>query len=115
MTETLGTHKRKFVFSCGGVLSPHAVSSFCEKFIRIAGMNPARPGRIDHYPYNGGGGEGFTGFFPLMESFLIIDCYTDLNETEITLSTCKPERLNLDALKNYLTCQLGEVREVGTI
>ena len=115
MTDILGTHKRKFVFSCAGTISVHAVQSFSAEFIRMAGMTPARPGRIDHYPYNGGGGKGFTGFFPLMESFMVIDVYTDLNETEITLSTCKPERLNLDALKTYLTCQLGEVREVGMI
>lgn len=78
-------------------------------------MNPARPGRIDHYPYNGGGGEGYTAFYPLMESYLIVDVYTDLHEIEILLSTCCPERLNLDALCNYLTCQLGEVRGVKTI
>ena len=111
----LGTHKRKFMFSCSGVLSVHGVTRFAETFIKMAGMNPARPGRIDHYPYNGGGGEGFTGFYPLIESYLVIDVYTDLNETEILLSTCKPDRVNLDALRNYLTCQLGEVREVGTI
>lgn len=113
--STLGTYKRKFVFSCAGIISAHTVHQFSEEFIRLAGMTPARPGRIDQYPYNGGGGVGYTAFFPLMESFLIIDVYTDLNESEITLSTCRPDRINLNALKNYLSCQVGDVKEVGTL
>jgi hypothetical protein len=111
----LGTHKRKFVFSCSGVILQKAVNSFAKQFIKVAGMNPARPGRIDPYPFNGGGGAGYTGFFPLMESYLMIDVYTDINETEVLLSTCKPDRINIDALRNYLACQIGPVKEVGTI
>jgi hypothetical protein len=111
----LGSHKRKFLFSCAGVLSASDVDDFAKLFIKIAGMTPARPGRIDSYPYKGGGGEGFTGYFPLMESYLVVDVYIDLNETEVLLSTCKPDRINLNALVNCLSCRVGQVKEVGTL
>ena len=111
----LGQHKRKFLFSCAGILSASNAYCFAEEFIALAGMKKAREGRIDPYPYNGGGGEGYTMFQPLMESYLMIDVYTDINNTEVLLSTCKPERINLDALINYLACRIGKVKEVGTL
>jgi S-adenosylmethionine/arginine decarboxylase-like enzyme len=96
-------------------LSATSVNEFAGEFIKLAGMTSARAGRIDKYPYNNGGGEGFTGFFPLVESYLMIDVYTDINETEILLSTCKPERINVDTLRNYLVCQVGPIKEIGTL
>ena len=111
----LGTHKKKYIFSCAGIVEERHVIQVAERIIYLAGMTPARPGRVDPYPYRGGGGEGYTAFFPLMESFLIMDVYTDIGETEILLSTCKPERVNLEALRNYLSCQIGEVKEVGVL
>ena len=115
MNQTLGTHKRKFLFSVAGALSPHFVQHFADEFIKMAGMTPARKGRVDFYPYRGGGGKGFTAWFPLMESYLCIDVYDDLEETEILLSTCRPDRINLDALRNYLECRVGQVKEIGTL
>jgi hypothetical protein len=78
-------------------------------------MSPARRGRIDIYPYRGGGGIGFTGFFPLKESYLIIDVYSDISEVEILLSTCKPERLDLPKLRNFLLCQIGQITKESSI
>jgi hypothetical protein len=115
MDHILGIRKQKFLFSCAGILSSSNVNTFAKEFIRMAGMTPARPGRTDHYPYNGGGGEGYTFFQPLMESYLVVDVYSDLNETEVLLSTCRPERINLDTLKNFLSCQIGDVKGVGTL
>ena len=115
MSQTLGSTKRKFVFSCEGIISTHLAHLFAESFIELAGMTSARKGRIDHYPYKGGGGEGYTGFFPLMESFLILDVYIDLNHTEILLSTCKPDRFPLEAIINFLNKKVGSTRLIGAL
>lgn len=115
MKQDLCQHKQKFVFLCAGVLSESSAEDFAKGFIEIAGMTPARSGRIDRYPYRGGGGIGYTAFFPLMESYLIIDVYDDLNETEILLSTCKPERINLYALQTNLRCRIGLVKTTATL
>lgn len=111
MQTVLGTHKRKFVFSVMGTLPENMAEDFAKEFIKRAGMNPARRGRIDRYPYRGGGGVGWTGYFPLMQSWMMIDVYDEINETEITLSTCCPDRVNLDVLENYIKCQLGPLKE----
>lgn len=113
--ESLGTKKRKYIFTCLGVLPPQRLHNFALEFIKLAGMTPARPGRVDHYPYNGGGGQGYTGFFPLMESYLVVDAYTDMAETEILLSTCVPERINLSRLINFLECQVGDLKKPPTV
>lgn len=115
MSPTLGTHKRKFLFSVCAAISPHTVQLFADTFIRMAGMTPARTGRIDYYPYKGGGGEGFTAFFPLMESYLVVDVYDDLNESEILLSTCRPDRISLESLRSYIETHIGQVKEIGTL
>lgn len=114
MTPTLGTYKRKFIFSVCGILPENMAEDFAKEFISRAGMTPARKGRFDKYPYNGKGGEGFTFYQPLCESYAVIDVYTNLNETEILLSTCKPERINLDVLSMFIRCQIGHVKEVTT-
>jgi S-adenosylmethionine/arginine decarboxylase-like enzyme len=114
-TSVLGSHKQKIVFSCRGILPVTKARRFAKHFIRLAGMTPARKGRIDSYPFNHGGGFGFTGFFPLIESYLMIDVYTDLNETEILLSTCKPEKLDLPKLRRYLSKQIGPIFKEGCL
>ena len=121
--QTLGTHKEKYLFQSQGVISPRQGRLLASSIISLAGMTPARRGRIDGYPYepslwkrlwnalrrrmSGGGGVGWTGFFPLMESYLNIDVYTDISEVEILLSTCKPERIHLDKIVNHLECHIG--------
>ena len=107
MTQILGSQKEKFLFTCQGVISPGQMREVALKVIRFAGMTPAREHPIDFYPYEGGGGEGYTLFQPLMESYLIADVYTDLNETEVLISTCKPDRLHLEALISFLSKEIG--------
>jgi len=103
----LGTEKAKLLWTCRGILARREARRFARHFIRRAGMTPARQGRIDPYPYRGGGGLGWTGWFPLMESYLIIDVYTDLGETEVLLSTCEPGRLDRWALLAFLGESIG--------
>lgn len=109
MAEILGTRKTKYVITCQGVVSQEAAPEFARKLINLCGMTPARPGRIDAYPYEGGGGKGYTGFFPLKESYLIMDVYDDLNETEILLSTCKPERISRGTLMSFIIKEIGPI------
>jgi hypothetical protein len=129
-TEVLGTRKQDFRFTCWGVVPAGELQGIALEFIRLAGMTPARRGRVDHYPYQGrgfwgwmklawwmlsgkkggwGGGEGYTLYQPLMESFLIADIYTDIGKTEILLSTCKPERVELAVLVQFLARNIGPV------
>jgi hypothetical protein len=115
MNQTLGTDKRKFLFLCRRAISAEAVVSIINNLIRFAGMTPAREPRIDLYPFLGRGGEGYTGFFPLMESYVVVDVYYDLGQTEILLSTCKPERLFPSALISFLSKEIGPTSFVGTL
>ena len=105
----IGTHKQQVTWGVEGLIDRNRLTSFAHQFISEAGMTPARPGRIDDYPFNGGGGNGYTGYFPLMESFLIFDCYTDQNRTEILLSTCKPDRLQHNLLGDMISDAIGPV------
>lgn len=111
----LGTHKQKFVFSCRGVVPKDDLAYAAKNIIGFIGMSQARPGRIDDYPYRNGGGIGYTGFFPLMESYLIMDAYSDLNETEVLISTCVPDRLQPEAVTSFLSKLIGPTIYRGSL
>ncbi len=115
MNQTLGTEKRKFLFLCKGVVSIDNIVSRINAFIFHIGMTPAREPRIDEYPYKNMGGIGYTGFFPLTESYVMVDVYIELDQTEILLSTCKPDRLDVSSVLDFLTKQIGVTTFVGTI
>lgn len=125
----LTTPKQKFVWVSQGTLPPCAMLRVALMVIQAAGMTPARRARVDRYPYGGswwrhllyllgfqqraGGGRGYTMFQPLMESYLMVDVYTDNNETEILLSTCKPERTDLNRIKQLLVKNLGPTERIA--
>lgn len=109
------TDKRKFLFSCKGVLQKDKANQAILELIKLVGMTPARSARIDDYPFEGGGGEGYTGFFPLTESYIMVDMYSDLMETEILISTCKPERLVPYLVIVWLTKNIGPCEFKGTL
>ena len=135
MTQTvLGENRKKFVFVCQGVVPYGQIRRVARNLICFIGMTPARRGRIDGYPYesrywrriwnwfsgfkSGGGGRGYSGFFPLMESWLLWDDYRDVGErgeTEITISTCKPERLDPIAVCALLSKEIGPTEFIGAI
>lgn len=104
---TLGDNKTKFLFRCRGWVAPDMAHSLLRKLIAFIGMNPARKHPVDHYPFNGGGGEGFTLYFPLIQSYTVMDVYYDLNETELLISTCMPERLEVGAVIAFLGKEIG--------
>lgn len=113
MTQILGQTKRKYLFLCQGTLPEKAMRRVAWFLVQTAGMTIARRARVDRYPYRGRGGQGFTLYQPLMESYLMIDVYTDINETEILLSTCKPERVDLSRLLRVLDLLVGSARLMG--
>ena len=115
MTQTLGTHKKKFLFSCRGVVPQVKLPAVAKNIINFIGMSAARPGRIDAYPYENGGGIGYTGFFPLKESYIIMDAYSDLNETEVLISTCVPDRMDPELVSVYLSKLIGPTIYRGSL
>lgn len=115
MAQTLGMEKRKLLFVAQGVLSEETVAHAINNLIYFIGMTPARECRIDTYPYKDGGGVGYTGFFPLMESYIMVDAYTELGHTEILLSTCKPHRADPFAIKSLLGKLIGPTEFIGTL
>jgi hypothetical protein len=106
---TLQPQKQKFIYRCQGVLGPKAMLQVALNLIAFIGMTPARRGRVDRYPYQGGGGKGFTLFQPLKESYLVIDVYDNVNESEVLISTCKPERLHDESVKSFLAKEIGPI------
>jgi hypothetical protein len=131
---SLGTDRAKFVFVCQGIVPRWKIRRIALNIIKFVGMTPARRGRIDAYPYepciykritnwfvgwkSGGGGRGYSGFFPLVESWLLWDDYqdvADIGETEITISTCKPERLDPVAVCALLSKEIGPTDYLGSI
>lgn len=115
MSQTLGMEKRKLLFVAQGVVSTVSIVQVINNLICFVGMTPARECRIDTYPYKEKGGCGYTGYFPLMESYIMVDAYTDLDHTEILLSTCKPHRADPFAIKSLLTKLIGPTEFIGTL
>ncbi len=104
----LGDNKVKFLFTCQGYLVPVEMRRIALDLIQRIGMTPARSHPVDDYPLpNGLGGEGFTLFQPLTESYLVIDVYYDRNESELLISTCMPDRLKVAAVIAFLEKEIG--------
>lgn len=104
---SLGDNKEKFLFTCQGFQLPTDMRRVATNLVNFIGMTPARNHPVDDYPFNDGGGYGFTLFQPLIESYLVIDVYYDQNETEILISTCKPELLLVDTVISFLGKEIG--------
>jgi len=109
---TLGTHKKKYCFVAQGILGPDDLIPIALQMVKACGMTPAREPRVDTYPYLGGGGHGFTLYQPLTESYLIADVYSDLNETEVLISTCKPRRMRPKIVLMIMEQYIGPSQEV---
>ena len=133
-TEVLGANRMKFVFVSQGTVPYGQIRRVARNVISFVGMTPARRGRIDEYPYeprlwkricnwftgwySGKGGNGYSGFFPLVESWLMWDDYRDVGEhgeTEITISTCMPARLSISEVCGFLTTEIGPTEYLGSI
>lgn len=108
--DGLPGERAKFLFTCQGWIPPSEMRRVALGLIQKIGMTPARSHPVDDYPLpNGLGGNGYTLFQPLTESYLVADVYYDRNETELLISTCMPERLVLGTVESYLEEQIGPV------
>lgn len=103
----IGDNKVKFLFASQGWVPPAEMRKLALRLIKLIGMTPARNHLVDDYPYQGGGGNGYTLFQPLMESYLVVDVYYDQNETEILISTCMPDRFDVGMVTSFLEQELG--------
>jgi len=105
---TIGDRKSKYIFHCQGWVPPAEMRTVARELVKVMGMTPARSHPVDDYPMpDGTGGHGYTLFQPLTESYLVVDVYYDLNETDILVSTCKPDRMSMDAIKAFLSGRIG--------
>ena len=102
-----GDNKAKFLFLCQGWVPPADMRHVALNLVKFIGMTPARNHPLDDYPYLGQGGNGYTLFQPLMESYLVVDVYYDLNQTELLISTCMPDRLEVAAVISFLGKEIG--------
>jgi len=116
MAQLLGLEKRKFLFLCESYIPRANIIETVKRLIDFIGMTPARTPRIkDKYPYKGRGGIGYTSFHPLMESYIVVDAYKDLNHMEILLSTCKPDRAHPSAIICFMNREFGPTKFIGTL
>jgi hypothetical protein len=82
-------------WSCAGVLPVEEMKGVLLQVIAFVGMTPARGPRVDWYPFEGKGGQGYTLYQPLTESFITADVYEKnlegkpVNQTEIILASCR--------------------------
>lgn len=110
----LGENKEKYLFTCRGWLPPAEMRRVLLQLIELIGMRKARSHPHDDYPYDDGevvgGGDGFTLYQPLMESYAVVDVYYDSHESEVLVSTCKPERLAVDKVINFLSRKVGPTK-----
>ena len=60
-------------------------SVICEKI----GMTLAHKASLYQYPLNGKGGNGFTFFFPITESFITWDTWNDFGGAYLVIASCK--------------------------
>jgi hypothetical protein len=75
--------------SIKGELTQERCDALVEGIIAAVGLQ-CIPGRILYkYPYDGGGGNGFTMIQPITESFVAIDQWEDHNGGYLILCSCK--------------------------
>ena len=86
----LGTRKQIGGWTCQGTPPSMEIEEIALAIIKLIGMNPARGGRLDEYPYHGLGGVGYTFYQPLTDSYIVFDVYSEIDETKVVLASCKP-------------------------
>lgn len=59
------------------------------KIIEILGMHKAHKPVYYKYPFNGGGGEGFTYIQPITESYIAFDSWPALGGAYLVICSCK--------------------------
>lgn len=90
MTEELGRRMFSQNIVLRGYLGDAQWIDFIVRAVKDLGMTPAGPPAVWKYPIEDGkGGEGMTACQPIVESFLVIDTWTDLAGAYLHISSCK--------------------------
>ena len=75
-------------FSIRGDISLAFCSELTDRIIKTSGMTPAYAPALYSYPVEGKGGEGFTYFQPITESFICWDVYPRLKGGYLVICSC---------------------------
>lgn len=91
-------------FSVRGDLSLAFCSELTDRIIETIGMTPAYAPETYRYPLEGKGGEGFTYFQSITESFICWDVYPKLGGGYLFIASCKNFNAQglIDEIKKYV-------------
>ena len=89
MPEQLGERLYLVAMSVKGRLTEDVCVNVIDRIIDKIGMTKAPGWTINRYPVNGKGGEGFTIFQPITESFIALDVYDALFGGYLVICSCK--------------------------
>lgn len=85
-----GSEINLVALSVKGNLTEKAVSELTERIINRIGMNTAYPAMTYRYPLAGKGGNGFTFFQTITQSFICWDVYPDIGGGYVVICSCEP-------------------------
>lgn len=116
-TEVLGDRMRIAGFCCLGTVPSARLAHLLGQVVALAGMDTAgmQP-KVWAYPLpDGRGGTGETGVQPLVESFLAMDTWPELETPRVyvVLASCK--EFLPDAIAAYLAKEIGPVVRQGVL
>jgi hypothetical protein len=100
----LGEQMRVLVMSVIGEISEVRGIELVEDVIKAIGMEKAPGNLMSRYPVEGTkGGNGFTYFQPITESFITFDAWPDLNGGYLVICSCGklPLKEVYEVLKKY--------------
>jgi hypothetical protein len=95
-----GEHINVASFSLRGKISKEDVIKITEDLIKTIGMTPMPGALLCSYPFDSKGGNGFTFFQALTESFMAIDVWDDFEGAYLFIASCK--FFDIEKVKNKL-------------
>jgi len=76
-------------FSLKGQITKEVVLKLVEALIKSVGMTPMPGALLCSYPFDSKGGNGFTFFQALTESFIAVDVWDDFHGAYLFIASCK--------------------------
>ena len=100
-------------FSVRGKIGKGDVVHLSDEIIKAIKMTPMPGALLCSYPFDSKGGNGFTFFQALTESFLAVDAWDDLCGAYIFIASCNP--FDKMKVKKLLAAQGLKVTEIKPI
>jgi hypothetical protein len=100
MEANLGEHLDVVVMSVVGNVGEGVGKKFVEDLVEAIGMTPAPGCSLCRYPVDNKGGNGYTLFQPITESFIAFDSWPDLKGAYLVICSCA--RFSIRALFDVL-------------